>query len=54
MILKYFLAFWFLLGTVVTIAGVGKQKDPTTPAVAAISTVINLCVIAAIFAWWPE
>lgn len=47
-ILLWIMAGFFTLGAVFTIGQVGKYREPTTPAVAAVSTVISASIIVVI------
>lgn len=52
MIVKWIVVAWIMLGTVATIAAVGKARQPTTAGVAAAVTLINAALITAIVIWW--
>lgn len=44
----YFLVAWWLFGTFLVVAQVGKPKKPTSAEVAAIIVVLNVAFIAAL------
>lgn len=51
---KWGIVAMLTMGALVTIACVGKPRAPTTPGVAAVSTMVTALMVVLIVLWWPS